>query len=168
MSEIKKTEAAQQPSAPRFSRLPTRTDIIIIGLGIVVAVGLFVVLTNRANLRRDVTAAQAVSDKAITAIDKRDGAAARTLGTAKFKSTYTDRQLTDQFKAVEVATSQKPTLYQHYVSSGKSGKTIFFMYKYTRLKVPFYVRTAIVKTSANHWELSNISGNVNEANLLGQ
>jgi hypothetical protein len=125
-------------------------------------------LSSRANLRSDIAAAQTVADKAVTAIDDRDGAAARRLGTDKFKSSYTDKQLTDQFKAVEVATSQKPTLYQHYVRDGKDGKTIFFMYKYTRLKVPFYLRTVVVETSPDHWELSNISGNVNESSLLSQ
>lgn len=167
MPENNDPEVAESPSPkPRLSRLPTRTDVIVIGLALAIVVGAFLILSGRANSRRDITAAQVISDKVITAIDDRDGAAARKLGTNTFRSTYTDKQLSDQFKAVEVATSQKPTLYQHYVSSGKDGKTIFFMYKYTRLKVPFYLRTVIVQTSPGHWELSNIKGAVNENDLL--
>jgi len=162
MSETEETAVLKQ----KRKRLRVRgTDILVFVVIIAAIAILSTVLVSKLTLKRHVEAAQAVSDKAIAALQKRDGNAALALGTPTFKKTYTAQQLTQQFKAVEVATSQAPKLDTQTVYNGKDGQTIYFIYKYTRLKVPYYVRTAIADKSGN-WQLTNISGNIDESKLV--
>jgi len=43
---------------------------------------------------------------------------------------------------------------------------VYFVYEYTALKVPFYVRTTIQQESG-HWYLTSVVGNIDESALLG-
>lgn len=159
-----------QPSVletPRKRRKVKISDIIIFAVLIAVIVGLAVFLFQKIELKQDANRAQVVSDKVIGDLQKRDGTAARALGSSKFKATYSDAQLTAQFKAVEIATLKAPSLDRTIVYDGNKGRVVYFIYKYSALKVPYYVRTAITKDSGK-WELTNISGNADETQLLVQ
>jgi len=159
------TAAVPKPSAKR-SKVKI-TDVIVFTILLAIIVGLAVFLFQKIELKRDASHAQTVSDKVIADLQKRDGGAARTLGSSKFKSTYSDAQLTAQFKAVEVATLKAPSLDRTIVYDGSKGRVVYFIYKYSALKVPYYIRTAITKDSGK-WELTNISGNADETQLLVQ
>lgn len=139
--------------------------LIIAGIIVVVIGVTSLVLLNRSHTRQAVEAAQKVSDKAIVAIQHRDGGAAVEIGTGEFKAKYTASELTKQFKAIEVATAKPPTLVQHANSNVKGTQTVNFIYVYTHLKVPYYVRTTIVHEN-DQWKLANISGNLNKDQLL--
>jgi hypothetical protein len=121
------------------------TDIVVLGIMLVVVVVLVGTITSKLSLKHDAAAAQVVADKAIADLQKRDGTAAHKLGTKKFQQTYTADQLTKQFKAIEVATLKSPKLDNTTVADGKSGRTVYFIYKYTALKVPYYIRIAIIE-----------------------
>jgi hypothetical protein len=77
------------------------------------------------------------------------------------------RSLTLLFKHEEVATLKNPTLDRTIVYNDKTGRTVFFIYKYTALKVPFYIRTGVTKESGG-WKLSSLSGSLDESRLIIQ
>jgi hypothetical protein len=141
------------------------SDVIALVIIVAVIIGLSVFIVNKITLKHDVADARIVADKVIADLQKRDGAAAYKLGNKKFQKSYTADALTKQFKAVEVATLKKPALDRTTVSSDKHA--VVFVYKYTALKVPYYVRV-ILSDKAGPWQLTNISGNADESQLLVQ
>jgi hypothetical protein len=163
MSEdTKHTEA----KAKRRKKLIKPSELIIGIVFIAVVAVLGMTLVNKITLKRDVVSARSVSDKVISNISKRDGAAIRAAGSPQFQSAYSAAALTQEFKSVEVATLKTPTLDRQIVIDTPAGRTVYFVYEYTALKVPFYVRTTIQHDSG-HWYLTNISGNIDESALTG-
>lgn len=140
-------------------------DIVAIVVVTLVVLLLGWTIYSKLSLKHDVTAAQKVSDQTIAALQKRDGAAAYKLGTAAFQKQYSSDDLTKQFRTIETATLKAPALENTTVYKSKDGKTVFFIYKYTALKVPYYVRTAILKQNGT-WKLIDISGNADASKLL--
>ena len=161
--ETRQTSA--KPKAKR--RTPIKpVELVISAVFIAVVAVLTITLVGKLALKRDTTNARAVSDKVIADIGRRDGAAIRSQGSPKFQSSYSAAELTQDFKNVEIATLKKPQLDRQIVVDTPSGRIVYFVYKYTALKVPFYVRTAIQHQSG-HWYLTAITGNVNETALTG-
>lgn len=165
-------ESLTKPEARKFSdkakrrKLAKPSELIIGALFIVVVVVLVITLINRLALKRDVSNAQKVSNEVIADIGKRNGAAIRSLGSPDFQRTYTATSLTQGFQSVEIATLKTPTLVDQIVADTPSGRDVYFVYAYTALKVPFYVRTGIEHRSG-HWYLVSIAGNIDESQLDG-
>lgn len=161
------TQAEQAATPARRRKLRLRPlDVIIFAVMLGAIIGLSATLITKISLKHDVSDAQVVSDKAIADLQKRDGQAAYKLGTPTFQKTYTADQLTKQFKAVAVATSKPPTLDRKMVADSKNGtRNIFFIYKYNTFKVPFYIRTGLIQKSGA-WQLTAISGDVDESKLI--
>ncbi len=164
-SEQEVSEALKPEAAARANKRLKPIDIVAIVVVTIIIGILGWTLYSKLSLKHDVAAAQVVADQTIAALQKRDGAAARKLGNAKFQSTYTSEALTKQFKAVEVATSQNPELLITTVYNGKDGRTVYFIYGYSALKVPYFIRTAILEKDGQ-WKLVNISGNADQSKLL--
>lgn len=140
---------------------------LIIGIVfIAVCAVLIVMLVNKLTLKHDVANAQTVGNKVVTDIQHNDGASAYTLGSPKFKKTITASALTDQFKTIDVTTRKAPTLDRRIVVDGSTGRAVYFVYKYTTLKVPFYIRIG-VQQQDSHWYLVAVTGNVDESALVG-
>ena len=142
------------------------SELVVGAVFIAVCAVLLMTLLNKLTLRRDVSNARSVSDKTITDIQHRDGAAIRSLGSPSFQHLYSATALTQQFKSVEVATLKAPRLNRQIVVDTSSGRTVYFVYEYTALKVPFYVRTTI-KQQSGHWYLTGVNGNLDENALTG-
>ncbi len=140
-------------------------DIVAIVVVTAVVVVLGWTIYSKLKLKHDVAAAQQVSDQTIAALQKRDGTAAYKLGSTNFQKQYSSDSLTKQFRAIEVATTKSPALENTTVYHGKDGETVYFIYKYSALKVPYYVRTAILDKDGK-WQLINISGSVDESKLI--
>jgi hypothetical protein len=148
------------PTTKRTRRLKIKiSDLVVFAVLIAAIIGLSYFIITKVQLKRDVTSARHISDQVITDIQKRDGAAARRLGNAKFQSTYSDSTLTSQFKAIELVTGSKPTIAGQTVGNGKSGKTVLILYKYPAklASTPYYVQVAVTQQSGK-WLLTNISG----------
>lgn len=143
------------------------SDIIIFAVIIIVIIGLAVFLYNHLVLKRDVSNAQKISDQTIADIQKRDGAAAWKLGDKPFQAKNSATDLTNLFKQEEIATLKPPTLDRTIAFTSKRGRTVFFIYKYSALKVPFYIRTGIMHEGP-HWYLTNLAGNADESQLTIQ
>jgi hypothetical protein len=162
MDEIHEPGVLQTPKPKRKVKV---SDIVIFGLLIIIIVALTVVLLNKLTIKHAVDSARPISDKAIAAIQARDGNAARKLGDKEFQSKNSAEDLTTLFKKEEIATLKKPTLDRTIVYHGDNGRIIFFIYKYTALKVPFYVRTAVTESSGQ-WHLTNLDGTIDESKLI--
>jgi hypothetical protein len=166
MVQTEKPNSTTTPRPYEDARWNKWTIISLLVVAVLIAASLITLhKIDVAHQQKEVAGARAVSDKAILAVQARNGAAARKLGTKSFQSTYTDKQLTDQFKAIEVATSAPPKLEIHMVRNSASSDNVYFIYKYDQLKVPYYVRTLVVRQN-DTWQLSNITGNIDEGKLF--
>jgi hypothetical protein len=141
------------------------SEVILIAVFVIIVVVLAVFLFNRLALKRDAANARTVSDKAIASVQERDGNAVWSLGTPTFQKSYTPSELTQDFKNITIATLKPPVLDQESVVDTSSGRTIFFIYRYTALKVPYFIRTAMVKKSGV-WKLTALTGNADESQLI--
>jgi hypothetical protein len=164
MEEIHEPGVLQTPKRRRSVKV---SDIVIFSVLIIVIVALTVVLLNKLAVKHAVDSARPVSDKAIAAIEARDGAAARKLGDKEFQSKNSAADLTTLFKKEEIATLKKPTLDGTIVYHDDSGRIVFFIYKYTALKVPFYVRTGITE-NAGQWHLTSLEGSMDESKFIAK
>ncbi|HUB93061.1 MAG TPA: hypothetical protein VMB52_01015 [Verrucomicrobiae bacterium] len=134
--------------------------IILITICVIVSA----VAINKIGLERDTTDARTISDRVIAAIAKRDGSAIRATGSPDFQKAYSATQLTQGFENVEIATLKTPTLDRQVIVNTPNGRSFYFVYKYSALKVPFYVRTTVQRESG-HWYLTSIAGNIDESVL---
>jgi len=150
---------------PKRRKFIKPTELVFI-ICFVVVVGLLMnIFISKWTLRRDAGHARVVSDKVINDIQKRDGGAARALGTPTFQKSSTSAGLTSMFKQLEVATLKPPKLDEQFVIDTDNGRTVYFIYKYTALKVPYYIRTAVMNKSGQ-WQLTGITGNIDESKLV--
>jgi hypothetical protein len=165
MTDIPESETSKLSSEKPKRRQFVKPSELIIGLLFIGLVAvLLITLINKITLKRDVSDARTVSSKVIIDIQARNGDAIWRLGSPKFQRAYSPADLTEGFIHLEVATLKTPTLDDQFVVTTSSGRTVFFIYKYTALKVPFYVRTAITH-QAGHWYLTGIAGNADETQL---
>jgi len=168
--EISKPEVSE-PSPRKLPAKPTRKqfikpqELVVAVIFIAVVAILLATLVNKLTFNHDVSNARTVSNKVIADIQKRNGAAIRSLGSPSFQKSYSAASLTQGFKSVEIATLKTPTPVQQTVVDTPSGRSVYFIYEYTALKVPFYVRTSI-RQESGHWYLTSIVGNINESDLL--
>lgn len=172
MDEVKNTDAGGK--APR--KLPVDTtdakrrraikpsEIVIITLFVVIVVVLVTTLINKLTDIRDVSDARAVSNEAIADVQARNGQAVRTLGSPDFQKNYSATALTQYFRNITIATLKPPKLIDTVDVGSSSGHVVYFIYEYTALKVPYYIRTEIHDNSGK-WQLISIAGNENESQL---
>ena len=169
ISEPKVSESSSRklPTKPSHRRLIKPQELFVAVVFIAVVVVLLITLVNKLVLARDISNAHAVSSKVVIDIQKRNGNAIWSLGSPDFKKAYTPASLTQGFENVTIATLKTPTLVHQIVVDTSSGRTVYFVYAYTALKVPFYVRTTIEHESG-HWYLTSIVGNIDESTLLNE
>jgi hypothetical protein len=166
MAEVVQPGVLQEP-APKKLKVKV-TDIITFGIIIVVIVVLAVTLAGKLRLKHDVSSAQTVSDKLITDISKRDGKAALSLGSTKFKQMYTSATLDQQFQAIELVTNKMPAIDRKIRSQSSNGTVVYLIYKYPPHLAgqPYFIRAAITQSKDGTWQLTNIAGSADENNLL--
>jgi hypothetical protein len=175
MQEPTKTEDSEQSEAAirtlsttgvkkRKQKIVKSNELILVIVFTAIIALVLTVLINKLSVKHDVTNAQVISTKVIADISKRDGNAIWALGSPSFQRQYTPADLTQGFQAVEIATLKTPTLEQDTVNDASGGHDIDFIYEYTALKVPFYVKVGVEQRS-NHWYLTSISGNEDESEL---
>ena len=156
-----------QKSSKKQKRRPfiKPKEFIAIAIFVCIVTLLLNVLISDLTLRHDMSAAKNVSYEVVEAINKRDGTAIWKLGSPVFQRQYSPASLTQGFQSLTIATLKMPTLdTQGYINTPQ-GRDTDFIYKYTALKVPFYVRIGIEHRS-NHWYLTSITGNVDESQLM--
>lgn len=166
MTEFIEPGVLETPQPRR--KLRVRWSDVSIFAGIIVVVALLgALLLNKLTSQHDIASGKVVADQLVGDIAKRDGTAARKLGSSTFQATYTASQLTTQFEAIEPVTSHARTVDRQTLSHGKAGKTVFIIYKYPTKDLAFYIRVSVTQNSkTGQWQLTNITGTANESDLI--
>jgi hypothetical protein len=164
-----------RPTRPG-SRLKLR-DIIIFGILAIICVILVVTIIGKLNLKQEVAQAKIVSDKVISAMAKQNTSAIRTFGDSKFQAKNSaaalDSALT--FRPVgatpitfaELYGDTKPTVDRQIVANNSTGQHVAIVYRYAKLKVPFYVRVDTTKAPGKQiWHLQALSAGPDETKLI--
>lgn len=166
----------EQPdeTKPRTLEAPRTRRKLTLNIGVIVAVlvvGILAALlatsiASELSTKRNISGARVVSDKVVAAIAKRDGGAARKLGNAKFQSMYTDKQLSQQFRAIEPVTSHDRNLYREALVDKDKTKTALIFYQYPTKDLAYYIRIAVAKDAkTGQWQLTDITGNADLSTL---
>lgn len=140
-------------------------EVLIITLFAVLVIVLVTTLINKLTSIRDLSNARSVSNQAIADVQARNGQAARSLGSPDFQKSYSAEELTNYFENITEATLKSPKLINTFDESSSSEHVAYFIYEYTALKVPYYIRTETHENSGK-WQLISISGNADESQLL--
>lgn len=170
MDETPQTEEiVKEPRKLRFAEIKRRElvkprEVLIIVAFVAIVFAVVHILIGNLQHKTDANRAKVVSAETVADIQARNGAAAWALGTPKFQKTYTPAQLTQEFQAIRIATLKAPSLDQQFEGDSPSGRTEFFIYKYSALKVPYYIRVAI-QNDFGGWKLTAISGSATESDL---
>jgi len=159
-------------------------DIIAFTIIIIVIVSMSVFIVNRLRLKHNVEAvnreaasAKVVTSKVIDDLAKQDTAAIRALGDQSFQAKNSAESLdaaltfhpenSSPIKFSELYGDSKPTVDQQIVANNTRGQHVALIYKYDKLKVPFYVRVDVSKTpNSDTWTLQALSASSDEASLL--
>lgn len=164
-----------RPAQPG-SRLKLR-DIIIFALLAIVCIILVITIVGKLNLKQQVAQAKIVSDKVVSAMAKQDTSAIRALGDAKFQAKNSAATLDSALTFRPVGTAPitfaelygdtKPTVDRQIVVKNSTGQHVAIVYRYTKLKVPFYVRIDTTKAPGTQtWHLQALSAGPDETKLI--
>lgn len=147
----------------RFKPLDVIITVVVAAIIIILAA----TLIKQLSLKHEASAARAVTDSMVSAIQKQDATAARKLGDQTFQQQNSVTSLAAQFKQVdtyaahETAVSDRTT-----VTNTNAGQAVSVIYRYSGKK-PFYVRVIVTKPKgASSWHVANLAGNIKESPLL--
>jgi hypothetical protein len=157
----------ETPPARRRSK-PKATDFIIFAIILVVIIALVATIIGRLSLKHEVAAARPVADSVISRIAHNDPAGIRSLADKKFQSDHTVAELKPIITPLaQIYGKTPPTVDRQIVANTKRAQNVIFIYKYNRLKVPFYVRVTISQPhGSSAWKLVNFGGNTDETTVL--
>lgn len=144
------------------------SDIIIFAAILVVIALLVATIVNRLNLKHEVSGARTVSDMVISKMAKQDASGIRALADKKFQSDHSSAELAPLLKPIaEIYGKTTPVIDQQIVSNNDKAQNVTFVYRYDRLKIPFYVRIGTTKPkNSSTWYLVNLGGSPDETKLL--
>lgn len=176
MAEIDDPEV-QPTSRPQRRIKVGVTDIIILTISLVIIISLAIFIVNRLKLKQEVSGAKsAVASKVITALSKQDTKSLRSLGDSSFQAKNSAASLNTHLTATtpegnpitfaELYGKSTPTLDKQIVANNARGQHVVFVYRYSRLKAPLFVRIDTTKPPANsHWYLQALTVGTDEAAL---
>ena len=143
-------------------------DIIALCVLAALIIGGSVIWLRHQALNHELADAQAVTDQVVTALSKQDTATIVKLGTKQFRQQNTAKSLSDHLTATDTSGTKitfaqlygdtKPTVNERIVKNSSAGQYVAIEYKYTKLKVAFYVRIDVIKApSAKTWQLTALN-----------
>jgi hypothetical protein len=162
----------------RKRRLAVRPlDVIVIAVITIVVIALVIFIIGRLSLKHEVSQAKTVSDKVIAALATQNTGTIRSLGDKKFQAKNSAASLSsaltfhpENSKPITFAQmygDSTPTVDRQIVANNKTGQHVAIIYRYDKLKVPFFVRIETAKMlGSNIWTLQSLSASSNEAGLL--
>jgi len=160
---------------PKPSRKLKISDIVIFTVLAVVIILLTVTLVSKLNLKHEVAQAKVVADKVVHDMSKQNTAGIRALGDKKFQADHTAAELSTAltFKTTPPITfsqlygDSKPTVDRQIVANNSRGQHVAIVYRYDKLKVPFFVRIDTIKAPGTaQWHLQALSASQDEVSLL--
>jgi hypothetical protein len=170
-NEPKILETIKTPKRPLRLRW---SDVAIFAVMIAGATGASIYLISHTHKDHEISAAEQLSTQVVTALSKQNTTALRSLGDKTFQASNSASSLDNQlrFKTTPPITfaamygDTKPTVDLHVVLNNARGQHVVFIYRYDKLKVPFYVRIDTIKPPHDaHWHLQALGADPNESNL---
>jgi len=152
------------------------TDVVIFGAIIVVIVALSLTIVHKEHLKHEVAQAKTITDKAVSALAKQNTTGIRALGDKKFQADHTAAELNSSltFQADQPITfaqmygDSKPVVDAKIVANNANGQHVAIIYRYDKLKVPFYVRIDTIQPPhSQKWYLQALSASPDEAKIIG-
>jgi len=173
MTEVQEPRVLETPKEKRILKI---SDMIILGILLIVSVVLVVTIVNRLNLKHEVNAAKATTDKVVAALAKQDTKTIRSYGDKSFQAKNTAETLnahltfrpegSDPITFGAMYGDSKPTVSRQIVANTSTGQHVAIIYEYSKLKVPFYVRVDVTKApNSDKWQLQALSASSTETSL---
>ena len=127
--------------------------------------GFFII--HNVQLHREAIQAQVVADKVVKRLGKQDIAGIRALADKKFRSDNSTTTLQPLVKPIaQIYGGTTPVIDRTVVSNTTKAQYVTFIYRYDRLKVPFYVRVGMSRPNgSSDWQLVNLGANLDESQL---
>lgn len=160
---------------PKRRRVIKPIEVVFIAAFIIIVGVLLHVLIGDIHDSHEISQGTALSDKAVSAMEKQDTVTLRSLGTKQFQADHTAAELSDSltFKTTPPITfaqmygkDGKRSIVERTIVNNSSGQHVIVLYRYDRLKVPMFVRIIAVKsTSSNQWYLQRLDASPNASTL---
>lgn len=169
LNDTNKTPAARKLPGLAKMRLRVRPiDIVAFIVFTIVVILLATTLIGKLSLKSEVASAKPTADRVIFDIAKQDATDAHSLANKKFQSQYSVAELQAHFKPIsEIYAKTPPVVVMQNVSDNSKAQNAAFIYEYTRLKVPFYIRVDVSKVhGSSTWQLVGLTTNNDESQLL--
>ncbi len=150
------------------------TELVIIAVIITAFAALGFYVVNRTRTNHEIDDAKQLSTQVVNALAKQNTAKLRALGDKNFQAANSASKLDSEltFKTTPPITfgamygDAKPVVDTRLALNNSRGQHVVFIYRYDKLKVPFYVRIDTVKPPHDsHWHLQALSASNNESNL---
>lgn len=147
-------------------RLPPES-ILAIAVGIVILVIAVFVVVGKLHTNHEIADARVVADQAVDRLAKQDADGLRALADSKFRHDNSAAKLQPLIQPIaKIYGGTQPKVDQTIVANNAKGQHVTFIYKYDRLKVPFYVRVGTGKTPhQSSWHVVNLGANLDESKL---
>jgi len=166
--EVEQHERSRLADIIRKLRGMHTLDILALCVLAALFIGAGAVWLHHQALNHELASAQEVTDQVIAAMAKQDTAAVVKLGTKQFQQQNTAKSLSDHLTATDTDGTKitfaqlygdvKPHIDQRIVKNSAAGQYVAVEYKYTKLKVAFYVRVDVLKTpGAKAWHLTALN-----------
>jgi hypothetical protein len=161
------SETATEPAQPKPAKKRLKVlDVVVFAVIGVVIVFLGATLASRLSLKNQVAEAQAVADRVIADIAKKDAKDARSLATKEFQAARPIEELNELFVAAGGYAKGTPTISRQTVATTENSDNVIFIYKYGG-KQPYYFRVVVSKPAGTDtWKLSGLTGNSSETALV--
>ena len=175
MDEITQRRLLKTVEPRRLPHLPWK-DIVVIMITIAVIVGIVIFAVSRLALRKETASAKLVASEVVSALSKQDVATLRSLGDKTFQEQNSTKSLnaeltfrtTPSITFSEMYGKTKPIIVQQIVTNNSRGQHVMIIYRYDKLKIPFYIRIDTIKPPhSTHWYMQALGANVSESTLLG-
>ncbi len=174
MEDTNEAKVLEQPKAPRL-KLPFKwTELAFLAVIIIASAALALHLVSTTHTNQEIHDAKQLGGQVVTALAKQNTAKLRSLGDKDFQTNNTASKLDSEltFKTTPPITfgamygDTKPTIDIHMALNNVRGQHVVFIYRYDKLKVPFYVRVDTIKPPhSTHWYLQALSAGADESNL---
>jgi hypothetical protein len=176
MTEVTESTQVEAMAPPKRRTKIRPSDIIIFAVIIVVCVYMVVFIMHKVRLQHEVNSAKVISNAAVHDLAAQNVTALRSLGDKQFQAKNTAASLNSHLTATDqngtpITFSQlygktTPTLDRQIVTNNSRGQHVVFVYKYSRLKAPLFVRIDTYQpTNTSHWYLQALTVGTDETAL---
>ncbi len=167
MPEIYRNAELPTPIAKKPAKRFKPIDIAALVVVLLIIAALGYTLFTKLALKNEVAAGKVVAQRVVSDLAKKNSHDVYVMSNKKFQSSRSEAELQNLFTNIAAVTKGTPSLDRQTVFDSSKIKNVAFIYKYQFGKVPFYVRVITTKAdTSNSWQVSGLSGNPDESQLI--